>query len=281
MSTTLGEKLRQAREARGISISEVAENTRISGLYLQSIENDDYRTLPGGIFNKGFVKSYAKYVGIDEQEALQDYSNLIGSQPVAIEDEPKTYRPQVLTNDSNSSSSLKTIIFAAVIIGLGTLGILALVNYLQGRPSEPAFSPANVSTNSNVNPVNATTTPTVNPATATGAPTMNDLKVEIKALNAPVYINSVSDGTKDSRLMSPATPLNFEPKESLKIGYSKSLAKNVQFTINGKQITTPLAPENPKRNVVEFEITKDNLAKIWETGAITFDAAGNAKANAP
>ncbi len=279
MSTTLGEKLRQAREARGISISEVAENTRISGLYLQSIENDDYRTLPGGIFNKGFVKSYAKYVGIDEQEALQDYSNLIGSQPVAIEDEPKTYRPQVLTNDSNSSSSIKTIIFAAVIIGLGTLGILALVNYLQGRQSEPAFSSANVSTNSNVNPVNATNTPNVNPATG-GAPTMNDLKVELKAVNAPVYINSVSDGTKDSRLMSPASPLNFEPKENLKIGYSKSLAKNVQFSINGKQIATPLAPENPKRNVVEFEITKDNLAKIWETGTISFDSAESPTANA-
>ena len=70
MSLTLGEKLRQAREERGISISEVAEQTRISPHYLDSIENDDYRTLPGGIFNKGFVKSYAKYVGIDEQDAL-------------------------------------------------------------------------------------------------------------------------------------------------------------------------------------------------------------------
>ena len=72
MSLTLGEKLRQAREERGISISEVAEQTRISAHYLESIENDDYRPLPGGIFNKGFVKSYAKFIEIDEQEALQD-----------------------------------------------------------------------------------------------------------------------------------------------------------------------------------------------------------------
>ncbi|MDQ6788540.1 MAG: helix-turn-helix domain-containing protein [Acidobacteriota bacterium] len=279
MSTTLGEKLRQAREARGISISEVAEQTRISGLYLQSIENDDYRTLPGGIFNKGFVKSYARYVGIDEQEALQDYTNLIGTQNLPVEEETKTYRPQVLTND-NSSSTAKTIIFAAVIIGLGTFGILTLVHYLQDRKNEPAFTNTNVSTNSNVNLVNATNTPSVNQAT-TGAPTMNDLKIELKAVNAPVYINSVSDGTKDSRLMSPDKPLNFEPKENLKIGYSKSLAKNVQFTINGKQIATPLAPANPKRNVVEFEITKDNLAKIWQDGKISFDDAGNVPANAP
>ena len=69
MSLTLGEKLRQAREERGISIREVSEQTRISSLYLEAIENDNYKTLPGGIFNKGFVKSYAKFVGFDEQEA--------------------------------------------------------------------------------------------------------------------------------------------------------------------------------------------------------------------
>ena len=68
MSMTLGEKLRQAREDRGISLSEVAEQTRISPLYLESIENDDYRNLPGGIFNKGFIKTFAKYVGVDEQD---------------------------------------------------------------------------------------------------------------------------------------------------------------------------------------------------------------------
>ena len=79
MSLTLGEKIRQAREERGISISEVAEQTRISALYLESIENDDYRPLPGGIFNKGFVKSYAKHLGLDEQEALQEYAALLSS----------------------------------------------------------------------------------------------------------------------------------------------------------------------------------------------------------
>ena len=80
MAESLGEKLRQAREARGISISEVAEQTRISSQYLEGIEADDYRTLPGGIFNKGFIKSFAKFVGIDEDEALQDYSRQLSQQ---------------------------------------------------------------------------------------------------------------------------------------------------------------------------------------------------------
>jgi hypothetical protein len=79
MTLTLGEKLRQAREERGFTVSEVSEQTRISPLYLESIEHDDYSNLPGGIFNKGFVKSYAKFVGINEQEALLDYSRLIAA----------------------------------------------------------------------------------------------------------------------------------------------------------------------------------------------------------
>ena len=97
MSLTLGEKLRQAREERGFTISEVAEQTRISSLYLQSIENDDYNTLPGGIFNKGFVKSFAKFVGLNEQEALDDYGRLISQTETSDPDELKVFRPEVLS----------------------------------------------------------------------------------------------------------------------------------------------------------------------------------------
>src|SRR5882724_1605929 len=102
MSLTLGEKLRQAREVRGITLSEVAEQTRIAPIYLESIDNDDYRSLPGGIFNRGFVKSYARYVGVDEQEALADYSRLMVE--AEVDDEPKFHRPEVLTDDRSTSS---------------------------------------------------------------------------------------------------------------------------------------------------------------------------------
>jgi cytoskeletal protein RodZ len=138
MSLSLGEKLRQAREERGISISEVAEQTRISAIYLESIENDDYKTLPGGIFNKGFVKSYAKFIGFDEQEALSDYARLASENEVLAEQPLKVYKPEVLTDDTSSRSILPTLIFAVVILGLMTVGVLFLLNYLQspGRRSQ-------------------------------------------------------------------------------------------------------------------------------------------------
>src|SRR5260221_12082763 len=115
MSLTLGEKLRQAREEKGFSLSEVADQTRISSLYLESIENDDYRILPGGIFNKGFVKSYAKFVGLSEQEALLDYSKLLSDSAISEESELKLYKPEVLTDDLSGASQAPTLIIAFVI----------------------------------------------------------------------------------------------------------------------------------------------------------------------
>ena len=148
MSVTLGEKLRQAREERGITISEVAEQTRISALYIESIERDDYRILPGGIFNKGFVKSFAKCVGVDEQEALQDYAQLAAGQVSETADEPKTYRSEVLTDDRRSSARLTTIIFAGVILALMAAGVLMLVKYIEPMATQTA---ANIAGNQNAN----------------------------------------------------------------------------------------------------------------------------------
>jgi cytoskeleton protein RodZ len=140
MSASLGEKLRQAREERGISISEVAEQTRISSLYLKSIEDDNYKPLPGGIFNKGFVKAYAKYVGVDEHEALQDYARLVAENEERFEDSQPKYRPEVLTDDHSTSSLVPTIIFAGIILSLMTGGILFVVSYIQNQPDVPVAS---------------------------------------------------------------------------------------------------------------------------------------------
>lgn len=270
MSITLGEKLRQAREERGVSISEVAEQTRISALYLECIENDDYRTLPGGIFNKGFVKSFAKAVGVDEQEALHDYTSLIASQGTPVADEPKTYRPEVLTDDRAASSSLPTIVLAVVILGLMTAGVLALVNYLQKDASPTAENTvANLNVNSNL-ATNINLTNTNIAAPVSNAPTMENLKVEFKALKSPVAISSTTDGKKLNATVTPEDARVLEPRQSLRLSFAKAQSSNVEMTINGKTIKLP--SENPNRNVIEFEINKENLKQIWESGQIAANA---------
>ncbi len=69
--------MRLARETRGIALREISEQTRISMRYLEAIESDDYRRLPGGIFNRSFIRAYAKHIGYDEQEALEEYSTMM------------------------------------------------------------------------------------------------------------------------------------------------------------------------------------------------------------
>jgi cytoskeleton protein RodZ len=263
MSLTLGEKLRQAREERGITLSEVADQTRISPIYLESIDNDDYSGLPGGIFNRGFVKSYAKYVGVNEQEALLDYSRLQNELEAAPQEDLRAYKPEVLTDEHTTSSMMPTVILAAVILTVMTGGILFLVNYLR-RPSEPvANTPpsASPSTEPGVNTVVETIPPSV--------PDMASLRVEFKALNEPVSLSATSDGKASTNVVAAGSTETFEPRESLKLSYSRSLAQNVQLTINGKTIALPAVPFNPKRAVIEFEINKTNLAQIWTSGTIS------------
>jgi cytoskeletal protein RodZ len=264
MSQSLGEKLKLAREERGISISEVAEQTRISAHYLQCIENDDYRTLPGGIFNKGFVKSYAKYVGVDEQEALQDYARIVAQTEGGGGDDPKSYKPEVLTDDRASSSLIPTVIIAVIILGLMTWGLLKLVDYIQNQPPAANLPIAAA----NTAPGNSSA-PQANSITATQLTSQistNEIKVEFKAVSEKVSVEATVDGRKASKEVSPETPENYVALESLRLRYYRGFADKVQLTINGKAITAPAAPA--KGNGIEFEINKANIAQIVQSGQI-------------
>lgn len=82
--TSFGEKLRQAREKKGISLDDIAQTTKIGTRQLLAMEAEDFDKLPGGIFNKGFVRAYARCVGLDEEEAVADYMEAIQESPVAF-----------------------------------------------------------------------------------------------------------------------------------------------------------------------------------------------------
>src|SRR2546423_15408242 len=94
MAESTGEKLRLAREARGIALRDISEQTRISIRYLEAIEADDYRRLPRGIFNSSFIRAYAKVIGYDEDGALQEYSRTIRQR--GEDDDEGTKTPQTL-----------------------------------------------------------------------------------------------------------------------------------------------------------------------------------------
>lgn len=77
---TFGERLRREREMRGVSLDEIATATKIGTRSLKALEDEQFSKLPGGIFNKGFVRAYARFLGIDEEQAVADYVAASGAQ---------------------------------------------------------------------------------------------------------------------------------------------------------------------------------------------------------
>lgn len=71
--SSFGEHLRRERETRGVSLDEIVKSTKISRRLLQALEDEQFDLLPGGIFNKSYVRAYAKCVGIDEEQAVAEY----------------------------------------------------------------------------------------------------------------------------------------------------------------------------------------------------------------
>src|SRR6202451_4302548 len=68
-----GEKFREERERRGITLDDVSNVTKISSRMLQAIEQERFDVLPGGVFNKGFIRAYAKTLGFNTEEAISEY----------------------------------------------------------------------------------------------------------------------------------------------------------------------------------------------------------------
>lgn len=92
---SFGEKLKLEREKRKISLEQISSSTKIGTRMLQALEEEKFSQLPGGIFNKGFVRAYARVVGLDEDQAVADYLQASGDAP----------RPELVTRDGGARDS--------------------------------------------------------------------------------------------------------------------------------------------------------------------------------
>jgi cytoskeleton protein RodZ len=78
---SFGEKLKLEREKRKITLEQISSSTKIGIRMLQALEEDRFNQLPGGIFNKGFVRAYSHCVGLDEDQTVADYLQASGDAP--------------------------------------------------------------------------------------------------------------------------------------------------------------------------------------------------------
>jgi cytoskeleton protein RodZ len=78
---TFGESLKREREMRGVTLEEISAATRIATRFLRAIENEEWEQLPGGVFNRGFVRAVARYLGLDEENTVSEYALAVGDRP--------------------------------------------------------------------------------------------------------------------------------------------------------------------------------------------------------
>ena len=142
MAESIGEKLRLAREARGIALRDISEQTRISIRYLEAIEGDDYRRLPGGIFNRSFIRAYAKFIGYDENNALEDYARTLRERGESDDEGSKSHHSLVYTDDGggHSRSSLKTLFLAILILAALSAAVYFGLRFYQRSQHSPRRS---------------------------------------------------------------------------------------------------------------------------------------------
>jgi cytoskeleton protein RodZ len=75
---SFGDRLKKEREQRSITLDDISLTTKIGTRMLRALEEEKFDQLPGGIFNKGFVRAYARHVGLDEEQTLADYMEALG-----------------------------------------------------------------------------------------------------------------------------------------------------------------------------------------------------------
>src|SRR6266480_1053485 len=142
MATSIGEKLRLARETRGIALRAISEQTRISMRYLEAIEADDYRRLPGGIFNRSFIRAYAKQIGYDEQQALEEYSAMMHERGEATDEVSNRSPSLVYTDSSGQRSPLLTVLLAIIILAALSLGAWAAWYFYEHKIRQKTQAPS-------------------------------------------------------------------------------------------------------------------------------------------
>jgi hypothetical protein len=70
---TFGERLKRERELREVTLEEISKATRIAPRFMEALENEQWERLPGGVFGRGFVRSVARYLGLNEEGLLSEY----------------------------------------------------------------------------------------------------------------------------------------------------------------------------------------------------------------
>lgn len=121
MATGIGETLREAREGRGLSLDDAALETRIRATHLEALEREEFDRIGDDVYVRGFIRSYAKAVGVDPETLLEDHRPSTPTRPV--EQPPAPLTGQSLDRTPRAGLGLvAAALAAAAIVGLAVWG---------------------------------------------------------------------------------------------------------------------------------------------------------------
>jgi cytoskeleton protein RodZ len=129
-----GERLKRERELREVTPNEVVVATRISLRFLEALENEDWDKLPGGIFNRGFVRAIARYLGLDEENLLAEYDLARGDQSAESVSTPQNRIPQP-SKWLAVGLVLAALAIVAALLAAGVYGWRRYSAHRRGQPS--------------------------------------------------------------------------------------------------------------------------------------------------
>ncbi|MBX9601509.1 MAG: DUF4115 domain-containing protein [Bryobacteraceae bacterium] len=152
----MGENLRQERVRQGLDLQSIAIDLRITQRYLECIEKDDFKSLPGTFFYKSFVRQYASRLGMDPQEVLVQADQLLeGDRPVVLLNEQSSITPRrstsgppaisdpILAATNQNITSQKRFGWSAIVLGVVVIGCTGFYAwwYQSGAQTESSAAP--------------------------------------------------------------------------------------------------------------------------------------------
>jgi cytoskeleton protein RodZ len=227
---TFGDRLKREREMREVSLEEISTATRISNRYLQALESEEWSKLPGGVFARGFVRTIARYLGLDEESLLAEFD-------LARSKEPSPLPYQTLEPTPQEMPRWLPAAVAAFVLLLLLAGAVYGWRRLSARHSAhtPAVS-APVNTPSSASaasaPVSVAPAAPVEKKPAASVPADSSLDLSVSA-SAPSRVRIVADGVVllDSEMHSGDT-LHFAANDRFDVTAADSSA--VLLELNGQ-----------------------------------------------
>jgi len=140
----LGNRLKQAREARGVSLNEIATATKISPVALEALERNDYSRLPGGIFSRSFVRAYALAVGLDPEATVNEFLVELNKSEREAERIARSRRPEISKDDreflERQRRAVRLLRLVLLVVAIVALSVLVYQGWTwwQGRKAPAA-----------------------------------------------------------------------------------------------------------------------------------------------